>query len=47
MGIACDVTGCVNNGGRGFCDLGDIYISDAETGDPMCQSVEFEEEKEE
>lgn len=45
MGIACDVTGCVNNSGMGFCDLEDIYISDAETGDPMCQSASFKEEE--
>lgn len=46
MGIACDVTGCVNNSGMGFCDLEDIYISDAEIGEPMCQSAVFKEEEE-
>lgn len=43
MSIACDVTGCANNDGNGFCELDDIYISDAETGDPICQDAEFEE----
>lgn len=45
MGISCDVTRCANNNGRGFCDLEDIYISDAEVGEPMCQSAIFEEEE--
>ena len=42
MGIACDVTACKNNAG-GFCDKEDIYISDAETGEPICQDAEFDE----
>ena len=25
MGIVCDVTRCVNNNERGFCELEDIY----------------------
>lgn len=43
MGIACDVTACRNNTG-GFCDKVDIYISEAETGEPLCQDVDFEVE---
>lgn len=42
MSIMCDVTTCkYNTGGSG--DRVDIYISDAETGDPICQDVEFGE----
>ncbi len=45
MGIACDVTRCLNNDGSGFCDLVDIYISDAETGEPMCRDATLVEEE--
>lgn len=45
MGIACSVTACINNDGDGFCKLDDVYISDAETGEPICQDVEFNEEE--
>lgn len=44
MSVICDVTGCMHNNGCGSCDLVDIYISDVETGDPICQYAEFEEE---
>lgn len=43
MSVTCDVTTCNHNNGFGSCDLVDIYISDAETGDPICQYVEFDE----
>lgn len=43
MGIACDSTYCKNNDGYGFCELEDIFISDAEAGEPICQYAEFEE----
>lgn len=43
MSVACDVTTCKYNNGSGSCDLVDIYISDVETGDPICQYAEFEE----
>lgn len=46
MGIACDSTGCKHNDGSGFCEKEDIYISDAETGEPICQDAEYEEENE-
>lgn len=36
MSVTCDVTTCKHNDGSGSCDLVDIYISDAETGDPIC-----------
>lgn len=45
MGIACDATSCTNNSGNGFCELDDVYISDAETGEPICQDAEFNEEE--
>lgn len=45
MGIICDVNSCKNNDGNGFCELEDIYISDAETGEPMCQSAEWEDDE--
>ena len=45
MGIMCDVTRCVNNNERGFCELEDIYISDAENGEPMCNDAMFVEEE--
>lgn len=43
MSVACDVTICEYNNGFGSCELAGIYIPDAETGDPICQYVEFEE----
>lgn len=43
MGIACDSNGCRHNDGNGFCELEDIYISEAETGDPICQDADYEE----
>lgn len=46
VGVACDTNGCVHNDGNGFCEMEDIYISDAETGEPICQNVEFENERE-
>lgn len=46
MSVACDVTTCKHNNGSVSCDLVDIYISDTETGDPICQCVEFEEVEE-
>lgn len=46
MGVACDTNGCVHNDGNGFCEMEDVYISDAETGEPICQNVEFENERE-
>lgn len=45
MAIACDVTGCNHNSGTGFCELEDVYISDAETGDPICQNADYEEDE--
>lgn len=42
MSVTCDVATCKYNNGSGSCDLVDIYISDAETGDPICQYAEFE-----
>lgn len=42
MGITCDSTYCRNNDGNGFCELEDIYVSDAETGEPVCQSADYE-----
>lgn len=44
MGIACDATGCKNNNGNGFCELNDIYISEVETGEPLCQNADYDEE---
>lgn len=44
MSIACDVSGCIHNNGKGSCVLEDIYISDAETGYPECQDAEFDGE---
>ena len=40
-GMVCDVTGCIWNDGNGNCGCDGIYISDAETGDPMCESASF------
>ena len=42
MSVTCDVTTCNHNNGFGSCDLVDIYISDADTGDPICQYVAFD-----
>lgn len=44
MSITCDVTACKYNTG-GSCDRVNIYISDAETGDPICQDAEFDGEE--
>lgn len=41
--IVCDVNGCKWNDGNGSCDCDGIYITDAETGDPMCAAAEFPE----
>lgn len=43
MSVICDAITCNHNNGSGSCELVDIYISDAETGDPICQYAEFEE----
>lgn len=45
-GMTCDVTGCSWNDGYGNCGCDGIYISDAETGDPMCMSAELPEDQE-
>lgn len=45
-GMVCDVTGCIWNDGNGNCGFDGIYISDAETGDPMCESAYFPEDEE-
>lgn len=45
--MVCDVNGCKWNDGNGNCCCDGIYISDAETGDPMCMSAVFEEDDEE
>lgn len=44
--MVCDVNGCKWNDGNGNCNCDGIYISDAETGDPMCMSAVFEEDDE-
>lgn len=46
-GITCDVMGCVWNDGCGSCGCDGIYISDAETGEPMCMAAQFSEEDDE
>lgn len=38
-GMVCDVTGCIWNNGARECNCDGIYISDAETGDPVCVSA--------
>mgnify|MGYP000441641390 FL=1 len=44
VSITCDVTAYKYNTG-GSCDRVNIYISDAETGDPICQDAEFDGEE--
>lgn len=45
MEITCDSTYCKNNDGNGFCCLeGGIYVSEAETGKPVCQNADYKEE---
>lgn len=41
MSVACDTTECTHNDGIGFCELLDVYISSAETGEPICQDAEL------
>ena len=43
-GMTCDVTGCAWNDGNGSCECDGIYISDTETGDPICMSALFPED---
>lgn len=43
-GMICDVTECIWNDGNCNCD--GIYVSDAETGDPICESASFSENEE-
>lgn len=43
-GMTCDVNGCRWNDGNGSCECEGSYISDVETGDPMCMSAEFLED---
>lgn len=45
MSVMCDIVACIHNDGNGSCEIEDVYISDAETGDPMCQDVEFEKDE--
>ncbi len=44
-GMTCDVDACKWNDGCGSCECDGIYISDSETGDPMCMSADFSEEE--
>lgn len=44
MSVSCDTTECIHNDCRGFCELEDVYISSAETGEPICQDAKFEED---
>lgn len=45
--MICDVCGCKWNDGNGQCTCDGIYISDSETGEPMCMSAVFDEDEEE
>jgi len=40
MEIKCSTNYCVHNDGNGHCTREEIFISDAETGDPICQDFE-------
>lgn len=40
MNIKCSVSDCKFNNGYGECDKDNIFISDAETGEPVCQDYE-------
>lgn len=42
-GMTCDVAGCKWNDGSGGCDCDGIYISDTETGEPVCMSADYQE----
>ena len=39
MGIKCCVNYCTHNDGNGHCTKEEIYISDAETGEPTSTTV--------
>lgn len=43
--MVCDVTECIWNDGNGGCSCDGIYISDAETGDPVCMSASFSQDE--
>lgn len=47
MSLTCDAAGCTHNDGAGGCGCthDGIYISDTETGEPMCMNAEFGEEQ--
>lgn len=42
--VICSVSSCAYNDGKGNCGLDEVYISDAETGNPMCEDAELGEE---
>lgn len=42
--ICCCVDGCTWNDKNGHCTHYGVVISDAETGEPVCTSAEFDEE---
>ena len=43
--MICDVSGCKWNDGNGGCTCDGIYISDVETGEPMCMNAIFDEDE--
>lgn len=43
--MTCDVNECKWNDGNGSCDCDGIYISNRETGEPLCMSAEIEARK--
>ena len=38
--VKCTATDCIHNDGYGSCTKSEIYISDAETGEPICEDIE-------
>lgn len=40
--VKCSITYCSHNDGSGNCTRDEIFINDAETGDPVCQDFEDE-----
>lgn len=42
--IKCDVRGCKYNDGAGRCTKDDIFVSEADTGTPVCQDEDVEDD---
>ena len=42
VAVKCSLLDCKNNE-KGYCSKNDLFINDAETGEPVCQDFEEKE----